>query len=122
MSRYPTEAKKVYVRGLAGGNRVRFIGTIPHGKSTRDIAVDVHPDLIVQIAAALIATKDCACDSKWQRQHRHHSEMGWQCGHAIWHVENPDRPMPCISGQVIDVSTAITIPSTPTSDLPDHDE
>lgn len=109
MSRFPAEAKNVSVRGLAGGNRVRFIGTIQHGKSTRSIAVDVHPDLIVQIAAALIATKDCACDSKWQREHRHHSELGWQPGHAIWHVDNPDRPMPCLEsyGKVIDVHTSL---------------
>ena len=104
MSRFPTEAKSVAVRGLAGAGRVRFVGTIPHGKHTRQVAMDVHPELIVKIAAALIATKDCACDSAWQRQHRHHSEMGWQPGHAIWHVENPDMPMPCVDhSKVIDM-------------------
>jgi hypothetical protein len=106
MSRFPTEVKDVGVRGLAGTGRVRFIGTIPHGNSTRTVAMDVHPDLIVKIAAALIATRDCACDSEWQRSHRHHSEMGWQPGHAIWHVENPDRPMPCVDhSKVIDMNT-----------------
>ncbi len=52
---YPTEARGVTVRGLAGTSRVRFVGTIPHGKSTRQIAMDVHPDLIVKIAAAAAA-------------------------------------------------------------------
>lgn len=103
--RFPTEAKNMYVYGLSGSTRVRFTGDIPHGKSTRQIAIDVHPELIVQIAAALLATKDCACDSDFQRQHRHHSEYGWQPGHALWHVHNPDRPMPCVHG--IDVSDAL---------------
>lgn len=105
MSRYPTEAKLVATRGLAGSTRVRFVGTIPHGKTARQVAIDVHPELIVQIATALVATRDCACDSAEQRERRHHSEFGWQCGHAIWHVEHPDRPMPCISGKVIELPT-----------------
>jgi hypothetical protein len=109
MSRHPTEAQGVGVRGLAGANRVRFVGTIPHGKGTRQIAVDVHPELIVKIAAALVATRDCACDSNWQRRHRHSSEMGWRPGHAIWHIENPDAPMPCVDhSRVIDAATLLS--------------
>lgn len=104
MSRFPTEAKGVAVRGLEGTNRVRFVGSIPHGSHTRQVAIDVHPELIVKIAAALITTKDCACDTAWQLRHRHHSEMGWRAGHAIWHVEHPDMPMPCVDhNKVIDM-------------------
>jgi hypothetical protein len=109
MSRFPTEAKYVCVKGLSGATRVRFIGAIPHGKGTRQISIDVHPDLIVKIAAALIATRDCACDSESKRQWRPPHEMGWRPGHAIWHVENPERPMPCIDHQkVIDMSALPT--------------
>ena len=104
MSRLPAEAKGVSVHGLAGATRVRFTGEIPHGKHTRQVAIDVHPELIVKIAAALLATKDCACDDEWQRRRRHHSEMGWRPGHAIWHVENPDVVMPCVDhSKVIDM-------------------
>lgn len=67
-ARFPTEAKEITVLGLV--HSVRFLGTIPHGKNKRQIAMDVHPDLIVKIAAALIATKNCACDSEWQLAHR----------------------------------------------------
>lgn len=103
-SRHPTEANGVSVRGLAGATRVRFVGAIPHGKRTRMVAIDVHPETIVKIAAALLATKDCACDSDWQRKQRHHSELGWQPSHAIWHVDNPDAPMPCVDhSKVIDM-------------------
>lgn len=103
---YPTEAKNISVRGLAGANRVRFQGTIPHGSGTREVAIDVHPDLIVKIAAALRATYDHSCDNDFEKRHRHHSEMGYVVGHAMWHVDNPDRPMPCVHLEnVIDVGS-----------------
>lgn len=103
-SRYPSQAQKVRVVGLAGTTRVRFVGEVQHGRSTRSVAVDVHPELIVRIAAALVATKDCACDTRWQRERRHPSELGWLPGHAIWHVENPEMPMPCVDhDRVIDM-------------------
>jgi len=41
----------------------------------------------------------------------------------IWHIDNPDRPMPCISGAVIDVHTSLTTqPAITISDDSDKSE
>lgn len=52
----PTEAKHVRATHRFYPSRVRFVGTIPHGKSTREIAIDIDPELILRIADAIRAT------------------------------------------------------------------
>lgn len=62
-----------FVHGYTGGGYVAFHANI----SGRDIAVEVPADTIKSIAKAL--------------QHTDH------VGHAVWHVNNPEQPMPCSS-------------------------
>lgn len=100
---FPTQPLQVHLAGLPGINRIRFLAVIPHGRATREVAVDVPPALILRIADALRATAGTACDSKHSR-FVDANDDGQHLGHAIWHVERPDLPMPCVdSGSVIDV-------------------
>ena len=87
------EAKNVFVTHRFYPSSVRFEGDIPHGKSTRQIAVDVPPELILKIADALRATTGaCAGD------------LRDGIGHAIWHVHHPEHVMPCLDhSKVIDL-------------------
>lgn len=121
--RFPTEAKNVQTIGLAGSNQVRFEGQIPHGKNRhgRRVTMDVHPEQILAIADALRATSGHACcDHKFDHcdlatyenmlakglcEARVVEQARFKAGHAIWHLDNPDMPMPCRRGrgEVIDV-------------------
>jgi hypothetical protein len=113
---YPTEAKNVRATYRFYPSRVRFVGTIPHGKSTREVAIDIDPDLIVRIAAALRAT-DGGRRCHWMdgAGPLHRDPYGY-IGHAMWHVENPDQPMPCI-----DHSKVIDMVSLPAGNAPGDD-
>jgi len=92
---HPTRPTEVHISGLVGLGRIRFLAVIPHGRGTREIAVDVEPALIPRIADALRATRGTACDSLTSR-HVDGTEEGYHVGHAIWHVEHPDAVMPCL--------------------------
>jgi len=95
----PTEAKHVRATHRFYPSRVRFVGTIPHGKSTREIAIDVDPELILRIADALRATdggRACSRNSS-----RSDSDPYGSIGHAMRHVENPEHVMPCIDDHTI---------------------
>jgi len=111
----PTEAKHVRATHRFYPSRVRFVGTIPHGKSTREIAIDVHPDLILRIADAIRATDGGrACRGPHDRDD---PDPYGSIGHAMWHVENPDRAMPCIDHTtVIDVGDVPVLPAVTSED------
>lgn len=103
---HPTEAKSVRATHRFYPSRVRFVGTIPHGKGTREVAVDVDPDLILRIADALRATDGGrACHGSHKLPD---TDPYAQIGHVMWHVENPEHVMPCI-----DHSTVIDVVDTP---------
>jgi len=101
---YPKEAKNVRATHRFYPSQVRFLGTIPHGKSTREIAMDVDPELILRIADALRATDGGrACHN--DRQPTDPDPYG-SIGHAMWHVENPEHVMPCLDNHtIIDMDT-----------------
>jgi len=125
---YPTAAQNIQVIGLAGSSRVRFSGRIPHGKARygREVVMDVDPLLILRIADAIHATSGHACcDPAFDHCDLKHREGVYEAGrmtkdelerfalthrigHAIWHVDNPDMPMPCrrSRGSVIDIDEA----------------
>lgn len=107
---FPTKPREVHVDGLAGIGSIRFTAVISHGKGTREVAVDVHPDLILLLADALRATQGIACYTKNSRP-ADGTDSGFHVGHAVWHVKNPDRPMPCI-----DHSNVIDMGALPGSD------
>ncbi len=102
MTRYgekPLDLRRV---GLSGSNCVRFEVTIRHGKGTRRINVDIHARDILAMADAIRATQNQACTAPQHRTGYPQDDLS--VGHAIWHLDNPDSPMPCITGDVIDVA------------------
>lgn len=116
---FPTKPTSVHLAGLSGLGLVRFLAIIPHGKGSREIAIDVEPELLLRIADALSATAPvngaCPCDSKTGKYNHREAFL---VGHAIWHVQNPDAPMPCVDmSSVIDVSTQLQI-----ADLNNHED
>jgi hypothetical protein len=100
MRKFPIEAKYKYLQGLAGSSQVRFCGTIPHGKKNRDVVLDIDPKLILKIADAIRATGNGECRDK-----RYNPRPEPTIGHAVWHLDNPEMPMPCV-----DHSTVIDVP------------
>lgn len=106
---HPTRPLHVHLQGLVGKGTIRFLAVIPHGKGTREVAVEVTPDLILRLADALRATRGPACDSANSRI-ADPTDDGYHVGHAVWHVEHPGDPMPCI-----DHSTVIEMNALPAS-------
>ncbi len=102
MGRYGERPLRVHRIGLAGSNAVRYEATIRHGKGTRRIDVDVSAREILALADAIRATANQACVAPRHRTGYPSDDLS--VGHAVWHLDNPDRPMPCITGDVIDVS------------------
>lgn len=100
---HPTRPNEIHLAGMVGIGKIRFLAVIPHGRGTREVAVDVPPDLILRLADALRATRGTACDTATGR-FTDSTEEGYHVGHAVWHVEHPDQPMPCIDhSRVIDM-------------------
>lgn len=89
--------------GMNGSGMVRVCTTISAGRGTRDIPVDLEPKLIVRLAYLLEATKDGACDTSTSRI-VDGDRNGYHVGHAVWHLRNPERAVPCIDpAMVIDM-------------------
>jgi len=103
---HPTRPKEIHIAGLVGTGQIRFLAVIPHGRGTREVAVDVPPDLILRLADALRATRGTACDTATHRT-VDATDDGFHVGHAVWHAERPNQPMPCIDHSgVIEVTEA----------------
>lgn len=99
--RFGERPLRVHRVGLAGSNSVRFEATIRHGRGTRRIDVDVHARDILAMADAIRATANQACQHHRSRTAYPSDELS--VGHAIWHLDNPDMPMPCITGDIIEI-------------------
>jgi hypothetical protein len=100
---HPTQPLHVHLQELVGKGTIRFLAVIPHGKGTREVAVEVPPDLILRLADALRATRGSACNTANSRI-ADPTDDGYHVGHAVWHVEHPVDPMPCIDhSKVIDM-------------------
>lgn len=98
-----SEGRLTDIIGMGGSGMVRVCTTISAGRGTRNIPVDLEPKLIVRLAYLLEATKDRACDTSTSRVADPH-ESGYHVGHAIWHLRNPERAVPCIDpAMVIDM-------------------
>lgn len=65
----------------AGLRRICINGTIPHGKGTREVRVDLRPDTLAEMArlAAFV------CIEPDPSSH----------GHCLWHYQRPEREYPC---------------------------
>ncbi len=82
---HPTQPLHVHLQGLVGKGTIRFLAVIPHGKGTREVAVEVTPDLILRLADALRATRGSACDTANSRI-ADPTDDGYHVGHAVWPV------------------------------------
>jgi hypothetical protein len=71
------DSKMEHMTGLNWPNTIRFEGTVKLGGGMAQIGVEVPPETILALAEAL----------------KHNAHVG----HAVWHVNNPGREMPCSS-------------------------
>lgn len=81
---HPTRPKEIHLAGMEFLGQIRFLAVIPHGRGTREVAVDVPPDLITALADALRATRGTACDTA-TRRFVDPSDSGYHVAHAVWH-------------------------------------
>ena len=96
----PVRVRRV---GLAGTNSVRYVATIRHGKGTREIGIDIGATEILALADAIRATAHSACNPSCREPH-----IVYNVGHAVWHLDNPNHPMPCVDHTtVIEMNTLL---------------
>lgn len=117
---FPPEGRVVYLHGRNGACDVVLHVLIPHGKTTREIRVPLEPNLIIELADAIRC-----CPQSIQEDAR-----TGQCGaqypyanlaHAVWHLENPDQPRPCLPdrAKIIDVLDETALPPGDVIDVSD---
>src|SRR5437016_4522072 len=104
-----TEANIVSVDGLAFG-RVRFIGFAQQGKQRRELRLVCDAEAILALADAIRGCQQNYEDRAGRRAENMDDvrsgkfQPTWM-GHAVWHLQHPDRVMPCLphGTQIIDV-------------------
>lgn len=114
--RFPPEGKVTGIRGRNGACDVVLTVAVPHGKKSRDIEVSLEPEFILALAKAI----DC-CPEHILETHRTGKRGPGpkatyvNLGHAVWHLQNPDMPRPCLPmhGQIIDVMDETKLPAGP---------
>lgn len=94
-----TDVEVTGLQGLAYG-RVRFSGSIQHGAGRREITMTIEAEDVVHLANALQGCPHNYEDVRGNKprtleQARQGKFALTNCGHAVWHLEHPDRPMPC---------------------------
>lgn len=119
MSRFPAQPLRVRLEGLAGLNCASLVATIRHGNGTREIRVNLDTEMILRLADAIRATANGACDGQHHRIIRDEGQE-YTVAHAVWHIQHPDMPMPCIDhSNVIDVVEVNALPAGEGKDDPD---
>lgn len=112
----PVEATLIDIRGLAFGN-LRFKVVIPHGKSKRNIELDLDAAVILRLADCIRGCQQNYEDPRTGDRPRDLKEahadprfLPTWIGHAVWHMEHPEDLMPClphgtkvIDGRIVDV-------------------
>lgn len=120
------EATKPYLWGGSGGflsldqhgPRVTAYFTIKAGKGTREIRASLSIAALIAFADAVRSCHHCYEDCRTGQRPKSMKQvltevrpdgeprftLRWE-GHAIWHVENPDRVCPCLDNDttIIDV-------------------
>lgn len=107
----PTKDVKVTSVDGLGYGRVRFTGFAPHGKHERQVSLICTADEIVRLADAI---RGCHVNYEDPRTGRRPKSLEEardaryepMCiSHAVWHLRNPERLMPCLveDGYIIDV-------------------
>jgi len=77
-----------YLRLTPAGDSIGVLFSIPHGKGTRTDTVAVP---VADILRAADAYRGCLRNPA----HLHPHESPHSANHAIWHAENPQKPIPC---------------------------
>lgn len=114
--RFPPEGKVIGVRGRNGACDVVLSVAIPHGKGTRDVDVALEPRFVLALADAIRCCPQHIGDKGMTGSVIEGTAREVWCeyvnlGHAIWHLENPDRPRPCLPfGSIIDVADETKLP------------
>lgn len=94
------DVKFVGIQGLAYG-RVRFLGSVLHGASGRAVQLDLEVEDVLRLARAIEGCPHNYEEPRTGRRPRtleeakHSKFVLCNMGHAVWHLEHPDRPMPC---------------------------
>lgn len=79
---------------------------IPHGKKSRDIKVPLKPAFILALAKAIECCPDHILETPRTGKLGPGPEAIYaNLGHAVWHLQNPDMPRPCLPNNttIIDV-------------------
>jgi hypothetical protein len=97
------EGRLTDIYAMNGLGTIRVATTIGAGRGTRNVPIDLSPELIVRLGRLLEVTKGTACETDGSR-FVDHDEHGYHVGHALWHLKNPERAVPCIDqSRVIDM-------------------
>jgi hypothetical protein len=103
------EAKVISYLGRNGARDVLLTVTIPHGEKTRDVKVPLEVDLILKLADAIRCCPDHILETpRTGKQGPGPEAVPTNIGHAVWHIDNPEAPRPCLpwGGRIIDVGEA----------------
>lgn len=115
MSRKPDVTGNVSrVEGWSGTPRVVFHVMIPHGKRRRSIQVPVRPEQILAIADAIRCCPEHILETPRTGQPGPGPEAVIKhVAHAIWHLDNPGSPRPCLPDgtKIIDVADDTKLPT-----------
>lgn len=107
----PKHAELVGVQGLAYG-RIRFLAKFPDGRGHRPVELDVDGELLVAIARHVRGCPQSYEEPSTGRRPETMEEalsdpryVFTEGGHAIWHMDHPERLMPClpVGTKVLDV-------------------
>lgn len=105
-SKFPPEGVVTCIRGRNGACDILLTVAVPHGKSKRDIEVPLEPLAILALADAIRCCPEHILETHRTGKRGPGPEATYvNLGHAVWHLENPDQPRPCLPmhGQIIDV-------------------
>lgn len=103
---FPPEGVVTSIRGRNGACDVVLTVRIPYGKKHRDIEVPLRPEAILALADAIKCCPEHILETHRTGKRGPGPEATYvNLGHAVWHLDNPDMPRPCLpqDGKIIDV-------------------
>lgn len=113
--RFPPEGKVTGIRGRDGACDVVLTVAVPHGKRSRDVEVPLSPTFILALADAIRCCPEHILETHRTGKRGPGPEASIaNLIHAVWHLEHPDMPRPCLpNGAIIDVMDETKLPPGP---------
>lgn len=114
--RFPPECKVTGIRGRNGACDVVLTVAVPHGTKTRDVEVPLEPTFVLALADAIRCCPEHILETHRTGKRGPGPEASLvNLGHAVWHLEHPDMPRPCLpdNGRIIDVMDETKLPAGP---------